>query len=458
MRSGIWVVCTHVARARVDEVGVVPLTYLEVVMAVPLAESMAERRSDTGFGAALRACRTTLGLTQEELAERSGLSVRAIRNLEIGRTERPQQQSVELLATALRLAEDDRTALLAAAGRGRATATGRCELPPDVPALVGRDAVIATLTRVLTTGPAPRLALVSGGPGVGRTALATHVAHRLRDRFPDGQVYADLDRSDGVPMSPEAVLGRVLRSLGAADLPDCPDELAALLRAELAARRVLVVLDNVATEAQVRPLLTGSALSAVLVTSRRGLVTLPGGYPVRVDPLGVDSALMMLGQLAGLDRLRAEPAAARAIVAACACQPLALHIAGTWLVARPDRAVADLAVLLADEHRLLDRLEVADLSVRTSIAAFDRGLRADERHLLRALSHLDATRFTPAALCHHLATPEAVLHDGVERLLHANVVSAAGAGPDGVRHYRVDPMVRRFALEDDGVTRLRAAR
>jgi len=423
-------------------------------MAVPLVE----HRSDTGFGAALRTCRTALRLTQEELAERSGLSVRAIRNLEIGRTERPQQQSVELLATALRLAEDDRTALLAAAGRGRATAAGRCELPPDVPALVGRDAVVTTLTRFLTTGAEPRLALVSGGPGVGRTALATHVAHRLRDRFPDGQVYADLDRPDSVPMPPAAVLGRILRSLGAADLPDCLDELAALLRADLAARRVLVVLDNVATEAQVRPLLTGSSPSAVLVTSRRRLVALPGGYPVQLDPIGVDSALLLLGRLTGVDRVRTEPAAARAVAAACARQPLALHIAGTWLAARPDRAVADLAELLADELRLLDRLEVADLSVRASIAAFDHALRPDERHLLRALSHLDTPRFTPAALCHHLATPEAVLRDGVERLLHANVVATAGAGPDGARHYRVDPLVRRYALEDDGVTRLRAAR
>lgn len=437
--------------ARVDEVGVVRTRYLEVVMAM----SLAERRS--GFGTALRSCRVTLGLTQEELAERSGLSVRAIRNLEIGRTERPQQQSVELLATALRLTGTDRTALLAAAGRvAPPHRPGRCELPADVPGLVGRDTVVATLTRVLTTGAAPRLALVAGGPGVGRTALATHVAHRLRDRFPDGQVYADLDRPDGGPLPPEAVVGRILRSLGATDLPDGLEERAALLRADLAARRVLVVLDNVATEAQVRPLLTGSSPSAVLVTSRRRLVALPGGYPVQLDPLGADGALLLLAQLTGAARVRAEPAAARSVTAACARQPLALHIAGTWLATRPDRAVADLAALLADEHRLLDRLEIADLSVRASIAAYDRALRQEDRHLLRALSHLDAARFTPAALCHQLATAAAVLRDGVERLLHANLLTTAGR--DGDRHYRVDPLVRRYALEDDGVTRLRAAR
>jgi transcriptional regulator with XRE-family HTH domain len=123
----------------------------------------------SAFGSVLRSYRTTLGLTQEQLADRSGLSVRAIRNLEIGRTERPQRQSVTLLATAMRLTEPDHATLLAAAGR--TSGPGRCELPPDEPVLTGRDHAVAVLTGVVTT-PGPRFALVSGGPGVGRTALA----------------------------------------------------------------------------------------------------------------------------------------------------------------------------------------------------------------------------------------------------------------------------------------------
>lgn len=313
--------------------------------------------STSAFAAVLRDYRAQVGFTQEELAERSGLSVRAIRNLEVGRTVTPQRQSVRLLAAALRLAAADHATLLAAA---RKFPSGRCELPPDVPELVGRADDVAALVRLLTTSG---FAVVSGGPGTGRTALAVHVAHRVRERFPDGQVFADLD---GAP----SVLGRVLRSLNAS-VPASRDERAALVRAHLTARRVLVVLDNVASEAQVRPLLTTGARSAVLVTSRRDLVALPGAHPVRLGPLDPSAARRMVP--------RGEPEAVDAVIEACARLPLALHIAAMWLVARPHRSVADLAALLANDS--LGTLVVADLSMRASIAAHVGELRLDDRRL-----------------------------------------------------------------------------
>jgi transcriptional regulator with XRE-family HTH domain len=395
------------------------------------------------FGTVLRSYRTTLGLTQEQLADRSGLSVRAIRNLEIGRTERPQRQSVTLLATAMRLTEPDHTTLLAAAGR--ATGPGRCELPPDEPGLAGRDQAVDVLTGVVTT-PGPRFALVSGGPGVGRTALAVHVAHRVRDRFPDGQVYADLDHPDGV-LPADAVLGRLLRSLGTTNPPEGRDERAALLRADLAARRVLVVLDNVASEAQVRPLLTTYARGAVLVTSRRDLVALPGAHAVRLAPLTANAACQLLSRLVG-NRVRAAPAATRAVADACARLPLALRIAGTWLLTRPHRTVADLAALLADEDLVLDRLAVADLSVRTSIAAHVAELAADDRQLLHQLGELPEN-LDPAD---PVGPNEPVDRDGLDRLAHANLLTATGTG------YRMNPLVRRFAREEAGRPRLLVAR
>lgn len=373
------------------------------------------------FGTVLRGYRTTLGLTQEELADRSGLSVRAIRNLEAGRTERPQLQSVTLLASALRLTEPDQAALLAAAGRRR---PARCELPPDVPDLAGRDDAVTALAGVLTS-PGSRLALVTGGPGVGRTALAVHVAHRVRRRFPDGQVFADLS---GDPISPDALLARVLRSLGVTDPPAGRDERAAMLRADLVARRVLIVLDNVTSEAQIRPLLTTGAASAVLVTSRRELLALPGAETVRLAPLTEDAAVAVLAGTAG-PRVHAEPAATAAVVGACARLPLAVRIAGIWLAARPHRPVADLAALLAE--RPLDRLAVADLSMRESIDAHVAGLRPAQRWLL-----------------HRLATAVPALGADLDGLVQANLLA-----PDGT----MNALVRQYAQTDAVPPRLRAA-
>jgi transcriptional regulator with XRE-family HTH domain len=441
-------------------------------MSVPLAQPLSRLRMEVPFGTVLREQRVVSGLTQEELAERSGLSVRAIRNLEIGRTERPQQQSVELLAAALELDDLARTELLRAARPGRRAEPtvdrtwqtvhpGCCELPPDVPELAGRELEVPTVTRVLTGGPTPRLVLVSGGPGVGKTGFVVHVAHRLRDRFPDGQVYADLDRADGGEMSPHAVLGRVLRSLGATELPASQEERAALLRATLTNRRVLLVLDNVSSEAQVRPLLIGASASALLVASRHELVALPGGYPIRLDALGAAAAVYLLARVVGVDRVRKEADSAGMIADACSRLPLALHVAGSWLRARPRRPLADLAELLSDSHQLLDRLTVADLSVRASIAGYDRGLRPEERQLAQRLALLDPDRFAPADLCPPLGMPEATVRDGVERLANANLLAPAGAGPGGEPLYRLNPLVRRHFLtrhEEPGLPQLRAAR
>lgn len=391
-----------------------------------------------GFGTVLRTLRAATGLTQEELADRSGLSVRAIRNLESGRTARPQRQSVALLATALGLAERDRATLLAAAGRPAPVLAGRCELPPDVPELFARDAATAALTRLLTTD-GPRLAVLTGGPGVGRTALAVRVAHRVRGHFPDGQIFADLDQPDGTPMSVDDVLARVLRSLGHGEPPPTRDEAAALVRAELTARRVLVVLDNVANEAQVRQLLTGESLSAVVLTSRRKLVALPA-HTVRLEPFGLDCALVMLTRLIGVRAVQLDPTSAKAVAAACSCLPLALHIAGTWLANHPHRTLADLAARLAAHG--LDQLSLADLSMRASIAAHVSELRPADRQLLRGLSRLDESGRT----LNHSD------HDAMARLATANLLTPTRDG------YRLDPLIRHYAQEDDGLPRLRAAR
>jgi hypothetical protein len=179
---------------------------------------------------------------------------------------------------------------------------------------------------------------------------------------------------------------------------------------------------------------------------------LPGVRQVRLEPLGLDCAIYLLACLAGFARVRAESGAARAIADACSRRPLALRIAGEWLLARPGRPLADLVALLADRDVLLDRLTVADLSMRASIAAHVAQLRPDERLLLRDLADLDTDRLTPADLCHRLATSEPDLREGLAQLAHANLLTQVGSW------YRMDPLVRRYAIEDAGHPRLRAAR
>lgn len=365
-----------------------------------------------GFGAVLRGFRAATSMTQEELADQAGLSVRAVRNLERGRTTRPHRESVIALAVALRLTHTDRAALLAAAGRAPA-GMSRCELPPDVPDLVGRDNEVETLARLLTA-PVPRLAVIGGGPGTGRTAVAVHVSHRVRNRFPDGQIFADLDPGDGLPLSANEVLARVLRSLSITDVPPTHDERAALVRAELGLRRVLVVLDNVAAEAQVRPLLTGAGPSAVLVTSRRTLVALPGAHQVTLGPLDAADAVRVFGHPGA--------AAARAVVDACGRLPVAVRIAAEWLATHPHRTAGDLAALLADDP--LAHLTVADLSMRDTIAAHVAGLRPDDRHLLTALAEHDGFH-----------TPDPAQHDGLARLAHAHLLTADRRPDPLVSHY-----------------------
>lgn len=295
-----------------------------------------------GFGPLLRRWRTWRLLSQEQLAERTGLSVRTIRNLESGRIRRPRGTSVTLLADVLGLPAGRRTEF-EAAGLGEPPAPDRpgvpAQLPPPVSGFTGRGSELAALT-VLSAEP---VGIVSGTPGVGKTALVLHWAHRDRGRFPDGQLYADL-RGYGPdrPLDAYEVLGRFLRALGVGDdgVPDDPDERAARFRTELAGRRTLVLLDNVATVEQVRPLLPGASSSVVLVTSRS-------------DGLG------LLRHLVGPE-LDADPAAAAALVDQCARLPLALRLAADLIAERPDVTPAELVGEFGDQHRRLDLLAAAD--------------------------------------------------------------------------------------------------
>ncbi|WP_199745163.1 AfsR/SARP family transcriptional regulator, partial [Actinomadura harenae] len=223
-------------------------------------------------------------------------------------------------------------------------AGGGAWLPSDVPDFTGRRGLVGGLRASLTSAGrgaerrgAPVVVAVSGTGGVGKTALAVHVAHGVGECFPDGRLYADLGGTRRVPAEPGAVLHRFLTALGlrAGEIPKGTAERAALYRSRLADRGVLIVLDDARDLAQIRPLLPAGARCAVLVTSRARLSVLPTDRRVDLAAFERGEALEFLGRVAGAGRVAAEPGAALEAVRLCEGLPLAVRAVGVRLAAGP---------------------------------------------------------------------------------------------------------------------------
>ncbi|PRY00691.1 ATP-binding protein [Allonocardiopsis opalescens] len=414
-----------------------------------------------GFGLFLRGLRRGRGLSQETLALRSGLSDRAIRDLERGRVRRPRRATVELLVASLELGPDeaDRLRAMALAGSGSADAahdTVPAQLPADIPDFTGRrevlDRVESLLVRGQADGQAVAVVALAGIGGVGKTTVAVRAAHRVRRRFPDGQLYADLQGARHQPMEPAAVLALFLRALGVpeAALPARLDERSTLLRTRLSGRRVLLVLDNARDAAQVRPVLPGSPSCAVLVTARSRLVGLGGATVVDVDCLDRDEGVALLAAIVGRERVEAEPDAAAELVAACAGLPLAVRIAGARLVARPGWRLRTLADRLASRQRRLDELQLDDLAVRAVFQVAYEQLAdpaapepsGGAARMFRLLGWLDHESVGEAAAGAALGVDADTAGVLLERLVDAQLLIPQGPG-----RYRFHDLVRLFARE-----------
>jgi tetratricopeptide (TPR) repeat protein/transcriptional regulator with XRE-family HTH domain len=311
--------------------------------------------------------RRRLGLTQEELSARTGISARTIGRLEGGQIQFPRASTVRLLADVFGLADEDRDRFYRSARDGEADVVTRipAQLPPDVSAFTGRAAELAWLDRVFAGIAAEPTALVisavSGTPGVGKTALAIHWSQRSRFRFPDGQLYLNLRGYDpDSPMNPHDALGRLLGAFGlsARDIPAALDDRAARYRTEMADRRVLLVLDNASSADQVQPLLPGTPSCVVLVTSRDslgGLVAVNGARRLDLDLLPGADAVALLRRLIG-SRVEDEPGAAWVLVEQCARLPVALRVAAELAVSRPELPLAALVAELTDRRTRLRRM------------------------------------------------------------------------------------------------------
>jgi DNA-binding SARP family transcriptional activator len=330
------------------------------------------------------------------------------------------------------------------------------ELPSDTASFTGRDGELAELERVLVAGGAPGLVVISaihGAGGIGKSALAIHVAHRLAGRFPDGQVYVNLQGATPglAPLGAGEVLGRLLRSLGVdpAQVPTDTEEAAARWRSLVAGRRLLLVVDNARAAVQVRPLLPASASCAVLVTSRQPLTTLEGAVAVQLDLLPREQAVELLGRLAGQQRVAAEPRAAAELARCCGYLPLALRIAGARLVARPAWPISELVRRLADQQRRLDELTTGDLAVRASFEVSVQALRDSPDPLDRSAAEAfgllalpDGPDLDVLAAARLLDVPAARAERVLERLADAQLVEAARPG-----RYQFHDLLRLYARE-----------
>lgn len=327
-------------------------------------------------------------------------------------------------------------------------------LPAQIDHFAGRPEEEAAIVRALTAAGQPSAAIVAviGASGLGKSALALHVAHQLREQFPDGQLYAELNAGTGPTgldvASANTILVRFLRALGHAPetLPDTIEELAELYRGALAGRRVLVVLDGAPDEQRVAPLLPGSADCGVLITSRDHLAGI-GCTRVVVDVLREAEAIRLLAAVAGEDRVRAEPQAARLLIELCGRLPIAVRIAGARLLTRPHWPISHLVARLSDEGGRLDELVHGRMTVRDALDHGYRALDNPARTLFRELGHLDDDHFDPREASRLLGTDQATADDALDQLIASHIVRPATPDAHGKPRYRVGGLTRLYARD-----------
>jgi len=420
---------------------------------------MARRTADPrDFGALVRQSRTAAGLTQEDLAEQTGLGLRTISDIERGLVRRPHRSSVELICAALGLSDRGGGSRDADRPVTPVTAAGQTTVPRQLPVAVshftGRATELDALSGMLADTGAARTAVISavtGTAGVGKTALAVHWAHQAAGRFRDGQLYVNLRGfgPSGTPAAPEAAVRGFLDALGVppGQIPPGPEAQVGLYRSLLADRRMLIVLDNAHDEQQVRPLLPASPGSLVLVTSRSqlgGLAAAEGARLISLDVLSHGEAVQLLAGRLGAARVAAEPAAVDQIVGLCARLPLALAVAAARVAARPGFPLAALAAELADAAGRLDALDAGDpgSSVRAVFSWSTGQLGGGAARMFRLLGIHPGPDITTPAAASLAATTEADARRLLHGLARAHLITEHVPG-----RYAFHDLLRAYAAE-----------
>ncbi|MGW1505959.1 AfsR/SARP family transcriptional regulator [Streptomyces mirabilis] len=342
------------------------------------------------------------------------------------------------------------------------------ELPHNTAGFVGRTGELARLHTLLPPaqdrGPANTVVIsaIGGAAGIGKTALAVHWAHQVRDRFPDGQLYVNLHGfdHDRQPLEPGEALELLLRSLGlaASEIPPNHEAQGRVLRTLVAGRRMLVLLDNAASAEQVRPLLPGSPTCCVVVTSRNrlgDLVALDGAHALPLDLLQPDEARALLSRTLGVDRVTADDRAVSELIRLCGGLPLALRVAAARLAGDPGLRPADLVAEMAEGNRLeaLEPDSDANSPLRKAFSVSYRVLAPAARRLFRLLGLFPGPEFTAEAAGALLPAPLPQARRLLGALAAAHLIEPATAG-----RYRFHDLLREYARERALVEETRANR
>ncbi|WNI15938.1 AfsR/SARP family transcriptional regulator [Actinacidiphila sp. ITFR-21] len=357
--------------------------------------------------------------------------------------------SAELAELHQRILEADPSlAAPAGTGPGAPEVFRPAQLPATVADFTGREGFVRELTEQLaeTSRDSGVMAVsaLAGIGGVGKTTLAVHVAHQVREDFPDGQLYVDLQGTDPRPAEPEAVLAAFLRALGVPNpaIPDTLAERAALYRSTLDGRRVLALLDNAYDAAQIRSLLPGTPGCAALVTSRMRMVDLAGAHLVDLDVMSPEEALRLFARIVGEERTSSERQAALDVVGACGFLPLAIRIAAARLAARRTWTVSVLANKLADQRRRLDELRAGDLGVKATFALGYGHLSPAQARAFRLLSLPDGPDISLHAAAAVLDLDPYRTEELLEALVDISLIESAAPA-----RYRFHDLLRLYARE-----------
>jgi transcriptional regulator with XRE-family HTH domain len=364
---------------------------------------------ELSFAGLLRQLRNDARLTQEELAEAAAISTRAVSDLERGVNRTAHNDSARLLAVALGL-DGAAAELFVAAARGRTPAgevltarhggalggfaeAGTRGLPRDIASFTGRQGELARLVGVIDSEKAScgvvGIHAIDGMAGIGKTTLAVHAAHRLAERFPDGQFFLPLHaHTPGQrPVDPADALVSLLLTAGLSPqlIPPGLEARTARWRDQVAGKKILLLLDDAASHEQVRPLLPGTAGSLVLVTSRRRLAALQDTTVISLDTLPAHEAATLLARLAGRAGINGGDAAVGEIARLCGYLPLAIGMVAAQLRHHPAWSPVGLAADLAQTRDGLAVMRAENLSVAAAFDLSYQDLTAGPQRLFRRL-------------------------------------------------------------------------